>query len=141
MGKMEILMFAILALLLGGILLYRPADAQCAPAHKDEVQWIPMEATKYCYGTTTASGKKVRPGIAAAREEWIGLTAAVYMDEVKEDGTHGPGEFIGYFEIEDTGSNEKIQNGTCIDIYDPDLESCVQWGRRDVWVVLRKGVG
>ena len=136
---MEAVGIIVIALVVGAILM--TPNEEIAPAHREDVQWLRMESTKYCQGTLTYTEKKVRPGIAAAKKEWIGLTAAVYEDEVKEDGTHGPGEFVGYFEIEDTGSNEKIANGTCIDLYDPSYESCRKWGRRDVWVVLRKGVG
>ncbi len=128
-------------LLFGAMIVSAEEEIENAPAHSDEVKWIPMESTKYCQGTLTYTEKKVRPGIASAKKEWIGLTAAVYEDVENADGTHGPGEFIGYYEIEDTGTNEKIVNGTCIDIYDPSYESCRKWGRRDVWVVLMKGVG
>lgn len=139
---MKKMIFKIAAVAAIGILLSVAVQAKSNDGYKDGgVQWLPMEATQYCYGTKTASGKKVRKGIAAAKKEWIGLVAAVYLDEEKEDGTHGPGQFLGYFEIEDTGSNEKIQNGTCIDLYNPDKEACMEFGRKNVWVVLRKGVG
>lgn len=141
MKRMTSLLILLLFCLLPGILVMADTISECAPAHEDEVEWLPMEATAYCYGELTADGSRVREGICAAKPEWMGLTAAVYLDEEKEDGTHGPGEFLGYYEIKDTGSHELIQNGQAIDIYNPSLEWCRNFGRKNVWVVLRKGVG
>lgn len=112
-----------------------------AAVQKNEVEWLPMEATAYCYGEITADGSRVREGICVAKKSWIGLTAMVYLDEEKEDGTHGPGEFLGYYEIKDTGGNELIRNGQAIDIYNPSAEWCREFGRKKVWVVLREGKG
>ena len=100
-----------------------------------------MEATAYCSGEITADGSRVREGICAAKKEWIGLTAAVYLDKLREDGTHGPGEFLGYYEIRDTGGNELIKNGQCIDIYNPSLEWCINFGRKKVLAVMIEGKG
>lgn len=37
-----------------------------------------IESTAYCFGEITKDGSKVREGIIAAKEEWLGLTAIVY---------------------------------------------------------------
>ena len=145
MRKMKIL--AALVIIFGFVALLAEAVAGAfasgvyAAGKKDEVQWMPMEATAYCYGEITADGSRVREGICAAKKDWIGLTAMVYLDEEKEDGTHGPGEFMGYYEIKDTGGNELIKSGQAIDIYNPSAEWCREFGRKKVWVVLREGKG
>lgn len=90
-----------------------------------------IESTAYCHGEVTASGHKVREGIAAGRREWIGQTAIVYADD---NGSIG--ELIGIYEVLDTGGDARIQNGECIDIYMPDYAAAKEYGRRDVWVQI-----
>lgn len=90
------------------------------------------ESTAYCYGEITKDGSRVRPGIAAAKEEWLGLTAILY--EVNPDGSIGAVK--GIYEIKDTGGDYRIQNGTCIDIYIPDEEQAKEYGRQQVYVQL-----
>lgn len=100
-----------------------------------EVNFIPMTATAYCIDGTTASGSHTRRGIAASKPEWIGLTAMVYKNN------HGmPGDFLGYYEIKDTGG-ENIRSGKVIDLWFPTYDECIQFGRKKVLVVLVKGVG
>lgn len=141
MRRMTGLFLAIVICLIPAVFVMAETISECAPAHKEEPAWLPMEATAYCSGEITADGSRVREGICAAKKEWIGLTAAVYLDSVKEDGVHGPGVFLGYYEIKDTGGNELIRNGQAIDIYNPSLEWCINFGRKNVWVVLIKGEG
>jgi len=89
-----------------------------------------IETTAYCQGEITASGTKVRYGICAVKEEWMGLTAIVYSNE---DGK--PMELLGIFECLDTGFGRDkdgdgvgtIEEGKCIDIYFPTLEECYEW--------------
>ena len=121
---------------IGVILILAIAWASSVTAEKkDDVQWLPMEATAYCYGEITADGSRVREGICAAKPEWYGKTAAIY-----EDAGGVPGEFIGYYECLDTGG-DAIKSGDVIDIYSPSYEWCVQFGRRNVLVFLIDGVG
>ena len=101
-----------------------------------EPQYIQMEATAYCYGTTRCDGRSVRIGVCAAKPEWYGKLAAVY-----EDAYGKPGEFIGYFECLDTGGDERIKDGRCIDIYNPDEAWCIKFGRKKVLVCLIDGEG
>lgn len=91
-----------------------------------------IESTAYCYGEITKDGSKVREGIIAAKEEWLGMTAIVY--EVAEDGSVG--EVRGIYEIRDTGSDYRLKNGTCIDFYIPDEQEAKEYGRQDVYVQL-----
>lgn len=91
-----------------------------------------IESTAYCCGEITADGSEVRSGIAAARREWMGLTAILY--KVEPDGAVG--EIIGVYEIKDTGGDYRIKNGTCIDIYIPDEDACIEYGRQQVYIQL-----
>ena len=62
----------------------------------------------------------------------------LYAD-INDDGK--PGEFLGWYEILDTGGNEGIRNGSVLDIWMPTYEECIQFGRKDVLVVFVEGVG
>ena len=106
------------------------AEPEVAPVQRE------IEATAYCYGTTRCDGQPVRQGICAGKPEWYGKVAAVYEND---GGT--PGKFLGYFEILDTGGDERIKNGTVLDIYLPDYDACIEFGRQDVIVVLIDGEG
>lgn len=88
---------------------------------------IKMESTAYCYGTITASGAHVRPGICAGKREWIGKTAVIYDREMN---------LIGIYEILDTGGDGRIRNGKCLDVYLPDEQQCREYGRKTVWVQI-----
>lgn len=87
--------------------------------------------TAYCHGTITATGRKVRRGICAVREEWIGKTAMVW--ECKDSDTMG--DFLGYWECLDTGFGAdsdgdgigSIQEGRVIDMYFPTQEEVREW--------------
>ena len=96
-----------------------------------------IEATAYCHGEITKSGKKVRAGMAAMSERYLGMTAVVY--EADENGQ--PSEYIGTYEIEDTGGDYRIRNGNCIDIYIPDHEKAMEFGRKQVVVYLLEAKG
>ncbi len=111
---------------------------QVLAADKPEVASVQqmMEVTAYCYGTTRCDGGAVRTGICAGKKDWYGKVAAIYLDS-----GGSPGEFLGYFEILDTGGDERIKNGTVLDIYIPDYDACIEFGRRKVVVVLIDGEG
>ncbi len=90
-----------------------------------------LECTAYYEGEVTASGQEVRTGICAGKREWLGLTCIVYAD----DGGK-PGDYIGIYEILDTGGASRIREGKCIDIYMDGRDACLEWGIRDVWVQI-----
>ena len=98
---------------------------------------IEMEATAYCYGSSRCDGGPVREGICAAAPKYYSKVAIVF--ERNDDGS--PGDFIGYFEVLDTGGDYRIQNGDVIDIYHPSKEWCKQFGRQKVWVRFVDGKG
>jgi len=93
---------------------------------------LDIEATAYCYGETTASGKRVREGMAAMAKEYMGKTAIVYTPDF---------ELIGIYEVEDTGGDYRIKNGQCIDSFMKDYESAITFGRQDVIVYLMDAKG
>lgn len=96
-----------------------------------------IEATAYCYGTTTCTGKQVREGYAAMSKRYLGMTAIVYS----EDENGNPLDYIGTYEIEDTGGDYRIKNGNCIDIYIPDYDKAIEFGRQNVVVYLIEAKG
>lgn len=108
-----------------------------------------MRCTCYMDSGAMASGKQTRPFVCAAKKEWIGCVACLY--DVNEDGSIG--DFIGYYEILDTGAGidtdgdgigDSIRNGQSIDIWQPDKESCNAWIKAHgdyVFVYIVEGVG
>lgn len=130
--------FLIVIAILFGMCIYAMAQdtAYDRQIESNEPIFVPMEATAYCYGTTRCDGKAVRIGVCAAKPEWYGKIAAVY-----EDADGDPGEFIGYYECLDTGGDERIKDGRCIDIYNPDEAWCIKFGRKKVLVCLIDGEG
>lgn len=130
--SISIVVFAMLA----GAACYHQVLAADKPiAEVAPVQQL-MEATAYCYGTNRCDGESVRIGTCAGKKDWYGKVAAIYLDD---NGSLG--EFLGYFEILDTGGDERIKSGTVLDIYIPDYDSCIEFGRRKVVVVLIDGEG
>lgn len=70
-----------------------------------------------CAGTITATGKKVRKGICAVDKKHLGATALIWTAD---------GEFIGFFECEDTGG-KAIQSGNYIDVWMPSLDEATEF--------------
>lgn len=125
-----VLLFALMA----KIMIAHAAEIEeVAPV---QPEYKKMQATAYCLTGKRCDGGAVRRGIASAAPEYYGMTAAVYIND---DGK--PGEFLGWYEILDTGGNEGIQNGTVLDIWMPTYEECIEFGRKDVLVVFVEGVG
>ena len=87
-----------------------------------------MIATAYCLTGSTATGTTPRLGVAASKPAWFGKQVKVYWN----DGGK-PGSLIGTYTIEDTGG-APIRNGSVIDIWLPDEDTCFQFGRRCVLV-------
>lgn len=77
-----------------------------------------MRVTCYYGGEVTKSGQKPRYGICAGPEELIGYLAIVYDKDM---------EFIGYWEVLDTGSHQRLKDGSSIDIWQPTLDECNRW--------------
>lgn len=123
----------LLFFLLAGIFGYHQI---ALAADKPETETLALEVTAYCCGTTRCDGGAVRTGICAGKPEWHGKVAAIYLSD---DETLG--EFLGYFEVLDTGGDERIRSGAVLDIYIPDYDSCIEFGRKKVVVVFVDGEG
>jgi 3D (Asp-Asp-Asp) domain-containing protein len=118
----------------------------------------PMKLRCTCYldSGITASGKPVRENIMAAKPEWIGCVACV--NAVNPDGSIG--EFIGLYEITDTGYGREtgqgvssilkgktlgtIEAGQTVDIWFPTSHQAEEWTDLYgdyVYIKLVRGVG
>lgn len=127
---------AAFAMLAGAACYHQAVMAADKPVREVAPVQLQIEATAYCYGTIRCDGGAVRTGTCAGKPEWYGKVAAIYLED-----NGSPGEFLGYFEILDTGGDDRIKNGTVLDIYIPDHDACIEFGRRKVLVVLIDGEG
>lgn len=103
------------------------------------VQPVKVRCTCYLDEGVTASGAYTRPMIMAAQPKYIGYTACV--NAINEDGSIG--EFIGYYEILDTGYGREtgwgeskikkgktvgtIEAGETVDIWMPTMHQAEEW--------------
>lgn len=120
-----------LSLLIGIVIAFVLMSAVSVKA--DELEFHSMKATAYCLDGITASGQQTREGICASRPEWIGKTAAIYINDNETIG-----DFLGYYEIEDTGDTP-IRKGYVIDIWMDDYQDCIEFGAPDVYVLIIDG--
>ena len=102
----------------------------------EETEWMRMESTAYCAGTIRCDGGPARVGVCAGATRYYGMTAIMY-----EDDGGKPGEYLGTFEILDTGGDYRIKNGTCLDVFLPSERDCILWGRKKVLVKMVEGKG
>lgn len=69
-----------------------------------------MRATAYILTGTTASGQQTRHGICASgNREWLGKTVMVYQRTPDNE----LGEFIGIYEVLDTGCSKHVIDVWC----------------------------
>lgn len=102
-----------------------------------------METTAYCEGSIGSHGDRMHEGYCAGKPDLYGSSVAIYKAEETDDG-YKLGEFIGYFELKDTGygySTGKgvsklrpdkkyagtIESGMHLDIYRTNLSRCWDW--------------
>jgi 3D (Asp-Asp-Asp) domain-containing protein len=87
-------------------------------------------ATAYCKGTTTASGVRVRSGIAAADPDILPLGSIIQIDGISD-------RHDGVYTVLDTGP---MVRGRRLDLYMWSCYEALSVGRRSVMVtVLRRG--
>lgn len=87
-----------------------------------------FQATAYCVTGITKSGVMVVPGHVAADPNVIPLGSMIYVDSPLMGGI---------YQVLDTG---RLIKGKIIDIYIPNYERCLEFGRRMVKIkVLRYG--
>lgn len=101
----------VLALIISLVAISRPVRA-------DEL--IKGSATAYCIDGTTASGEQTREGICASSEDRLGKYIILY--KCLPDDTVG--DFIGLYSCKDTGATKGIKNGTVIDVWRSNYDSC-----------------
>lgn len=151
--KRYIRLVLIIALMMLSFWLCLYANAEPSDPFSEPVK---VRCTCYLDSGITASGCETRPGIMAGKPEWIGCVACV--NAVNPDGSIG--EFIGYYEILDTGygaetgvgqskifSNRTlgtIETGETVDIYQPTMHQAEEWIDTfgdEVYIKLVHGVG
>ena len=102
----------------------QPASTSAAQAGEFER----FEATAYCVYGVTYSGVRVERGIVAADPSVLPIGSVI---EVVAD------HYSGIYTVMDTGG---LIKGRIIDIYMPDYEEAIQFGRQQVRLrILRKG--
>jgi 3D (Asp-Asp-Asp) domain-containing protein len=95
------------------------------PLHSASLEF---EATAYCDMGITKSGIPVAPGIVAADPTVLPLGSLILLETTS---------YRGIYHVLDTGG---LVKGRIIDIYMPDLEEALTFGRQKVrLVVLRYG--
>lgn len=89
-------------------------------------------ASAYHCGTTTATGKAVKPGYVAVNPNQIPYHTAMWI--VSNDGKY----VYGYAFAEDTGGFTKWtgSRATLCDLYMPSDSMCTQFGRRSVTIYI-----
>jgi 3D (Asp-Asp-Asp) domain-containing protein len=91
---------------------------------------LPFKATAYCKGTTTASGVRVRSGIAAADPQLLPVGSVLDI-KASDD------RYSGVYTVLDTGP---AVQGRILDLYIWSCHEALTFGRRPVQVtVLRLG--
>lgn len=107
-------MLVILATCLLGI----KADIN-AKVYEERPLMYHMQGTAYCLHGTTASGQLTRKGVCATgKEEWLGKTIVMYQ----RLPNNKLGDFIGYYEVLDTGCHKNV-----IDVWQEDEEDCQEF--------------
>ena len=110
-------------------------------AEENDPQLLKMRATAYCLQGTTYTGKQVREGICATgNKALVGKTVVLYQ-RLPDDGI---GDYIGTYEVEDTGCNEHV-----IDVWCEDLEKCQEFMNEvytenckgKIWVLVVSATG
>lgn len=131
------------AIIIAGIIVSVVHDVNASKVSPDQrIGTAPfiVECTAYNDEGTTASGHPTVEGLTmAGAPEWIGCAAVLY--EVDPDGRIG--DLIGIYQFTDTGYGRDgdIPRGETVDIYMPDLDDCIQWGRRKVYLQIIDGRG
>lgn len=124
--RKRILSVLLVLVMLFLVLLYSlPVEA----AEPSDLQLMRVTCYTYPPGSITASGSEVREGIVAAKKEWMNALVILYDTDMN---------FIGYFEVKDTGFGidkdgdgvGSIQDGTSLDVFRSSLDRCHEWTER-----------
>lgn len=97
-----------------------PSEARNIPPPQEKV----FTATAYCQQGITKSGVTVAPGQVATDPDVIPINTRIYLD--------APGDkYDGEYLATDTG---RLVKGNHVDIFIPDYETCIEFGRQSVTV-------
>ena len=118
---------------------------------QDENPVFKVSSTAYYdeYNRPSASMRELQEGYSVAgKVEWLGKYLLVYS--CNEDGTMG--KLLGEYRFDDTGYGAEsgvgkssilegrsigtIENGTCIDFFFESRADCINYGRRDVYIMI-----
>lgn len=118
----------ILAVLILGLAIAKPIEVKAEPIIHQAT------ATAYCITGTTATGTQTTEGrTVASKPEWFGKTMIIWEDD--GFGQIKPENFIGIYEVEDTGG-KTVRNGSVIDVYISEYERAKQFGSRRIIFTL-----
>ena len=93
---------------------------------------VKIRCTCYCEHGKTGTGVKTKYGNIAGKKEWLGYVAE--LNAINPDGSIG--EFIGYFEFNDTGAGmdtdgdgkgDSIIRGQSVDVWINSLSEAYKW--------------
>lgn len=104
-----------LAIIAWGILSYH------GTVNADDAFVEPVKMRVTCYtatGNPTATGVTPFYGGCAAKREWMGGAAVLYTLD---------GEYVGVWDINDTGGHKRIKNGSSLDLFFPTREQLDAW--------------
>lgn len=110
-----------LMMLIFNIIVFAAEPDTTTPTPSENIQ----EVRVTCYtatGNPCANGKYPEEGIVAYCPEYV--DNAIVRMWASEDGA--PGEYIGDFEVWDTG-NPNIQEGRVVDVYRDNLDRCTEF--------------
>lgn len=118
---------------------------------QDENPVFKVSSTAYYdkYKRPSASMRELKEGYSVAgKVEWLHKYLLVYA--CNEDGTMG--KLLGEYRFDDTGYGAEsgvgessilkgrsigtIENGTCVDFYFESEADCINYGRRDVYIMV-----
>lgn len=111
--------------------------------HEDGTAHRLTATTGYCHGTIGSHGDKMKTGYVAYTPESYGYAMMIYKAVETENG-YELGDYIGMYEIRDTGygkstgtgksavradknSRGTIEAGLSVDAYHPTLAECRKW--------------
>ena len=105
-----------------------------------------MQTTAYYQGTHGSHGDRMKEGYCAGDPNLYGAAVVIYEAIPQENGSFTIGDFIGNYEMRDTGygfstgsgnsivSDRKyagtIESGTHLDIYRDNYARCVEWMKK-----------
>ena len=129
---------AVIALFLIGCTEHKPVESQVVESAEIKVtpeitpevdtDFIQFEATAYCDMGITFSGVYVQHGIVAGDPRVLPIGSVIEVQA---------GRYSGIFTVLDTG---RLIKGEIIDLWLPEYEEAIQFGRQDVKVkVIRHG--